>query len=71
VFRDVPTLWLSGIFTLIVLIIDSLIYAVCGNTLGKWLCGIKIVDQYGKDIKQWTYFRRNMRVYWGGYGLDP
>ena len=48
---------------------DSVIYAVFGNTLGKKIWGIKTIDCAGEQITGWRDFYRNIRVYWGGYGL--
>lgn len=50
-------------------LLDSVIYAVFGNTLGKKIWGIKTIDCAGEQITGWRYFYRNIRVYWGGYGL--
>ena len=59
----------EGILNIIVapfaFLIDSAVYAVCGNTLGKWLFDVKVVDQYGKVIPNKKYFHRNIRVYCG------
>ena len=53
----------------IAFLLDSVIYAVFGNTRGKKIWGIKTIDCAGEQITGWRYFYRNIRVYWGGYGL--
>ena len=63
-----PTKW-GFIIAPFVFLLDSVIYAVFGNTLGKKIWGIKTVDYAGEQITGWRYFYRNIRVYWGGYGL--
>ena len=50
-------------------ILDSIAYALFGNTLGKWLLGIRIVDKKGIVINPDTYSSRNWRVYFSGYAL--
>ena len=50
-------------------LLDSAVYAIFGNTLGKWLMGVMVVRDNGIRINGSEYFMRNMRVYWGGFGL--
>ena len=52
-----------------VFLLDSLEYALFGNTLGKWLFSVRVFDVDGQPLTAGAYFMRNMRVYWGGYGL--
>ena len=52
-----------------VFLLDSAVYAVFGNTLGKWLMGIMVIKDNGVKVNGSDYFKRNMRVYWGGFGL--
>lgn len=54
---------------LLAMLLDSAVYAICGNTLGKWLMGIRIVTQNGLALPAREYLIRNLRVLWGGYGL--
>ena len=45
-------------------LLDSLIYAIFGNTLGKWLFGVKAVMQLDKSsLTGFYYFTRNMYIY--------
>lgn len=57
------------LFTLLALLLDAVIYAIFGNTLGKRLLGIKIVDGAMQVIDRGTYFRRNLRIFCSGYAL--
>lgn len=66
---DVPDAVVGIICAPFAFLLDSAVYAVFGNTLGKWLWGIKIVENNGIKISAGRYFNRNLRVYWGGYGL--
>ena len=50
-------------------ILDSAVYAVFGNTLGKWLFGIKHVEKSNLKISAKRYFVRNIRVYCSGCGF--
>ncbi len=63
----------DNIITIIVapfaLILDSIVYAILGNTLGKWLMGIIVIKETGIKVNGGEYLKRNMRVYWGGLGL--
>ena len=58
------------LFAPFVFLLDSLEYALFGNTLGKWLFGVKVFDVDARPLTASAYFIRNMRVYWGGYGLN-
>ena len=45
-------------------LLDSLVYAIFGNTLGKWLFGVKAVMQLDKSsLTGFYYFTRNMYIY--------
>ena len=45
-------------------LLDSLIYAIFGNTLGKWLFGVKAVMQLDKSsLTGFYYLTRNMYIY--------
>ena len=52
-----------------VFMLDSLEYALFGNTIGKWLFGVKVIDLEEQPLSAGAFFKRNMQVYWGGYGL--
>ncbi len=61
---------IGGIIALpFALLLDGVIYAIFGTTFGKWLFGIKVVDRSGVAVSAGRYFYRNLRVWWGGYGL--
>lgn len=45
------------------------IRAVCGNTPGKALLGLRVVDADGQRIGNRAYLNRNTRLWLGGYGL--
>ena len=58
------------IITPIAFLLDSLVYAVCGNTLGKKIFGIMTVEEAtGLKVSAGRYFLRNLYVYFAGYGL--
>ncbi len=59
----------SFLLTPFVFLLDSFEYALFGHTLGKWLFGVRVNDVDGQPLTASAYFMRNLRVYWGGYGL--
>ena len=65
----VPDAVAGIIFAPFAFLLDSAIYAIFGNTLGKWLFGIKHIENSGISLTAGRYFSRNLSVYWGGYGL--
>lgn len=54
---------------LLAFLLDTCVYAVCGNTLGKWCFGIRAVKNNDQRLTAVEYLKRNLRVYWGGLGL--
>ena len=68
-FADVPDAIAGMIAAPFAFLLDSAVHAIFGNTLGKWLWGIKHIETNGMGISGGRYFSRNIRVYWGGYGL--
>ncbi len=62
-------LYANVLFSLLALLFDSALYAAFGNTPGKWLLGIKIVDADLRSIKRVTHFLRNLLVYLSGFGF--
>jgi uncharacterized RDD family membrane protein YckC len=50
-------------------ILDALIYSVCGNTPGKWVAGIRVLDESGNKVAFERYLKRNVQVYIRGIGL--
>lgn len=57
------------VFTLFTLLLDCAVFAVCGSTLGKFLFGIKMVENSGEPLKGAKYFQRNLRFYFSGIAL--
>ncbi len=50
-------------------VMDGLFYKIFGNTLGKWLFGISILEKDGNRISPSRYFKRNMMIFLQGWGL--
>jgi hypothetical protein len=48
--------------------IDTLIYALCGNTLGKTLAGIRVLDLFGQRLDAKRYLGRDFKLYFYGIG---
>lgn len=59
----------------IALVLDALIYKICGNTLGKKIFSIKIADSKNNPLTAMTYLKRNFSIlpycyfYWMGHAL--
>jgi uncharacterized RDD family membrane protein YckC len=51
-----------------VMVLDSVAYALFGNTLGKWTAGIKVKTVSGGKVSFFTYLKRNFGMYLFGYG---
>ncbi len=66
---SLPNEVLAIVFLPFALVLDSIVHAIFGTTFGKWLFGIKVVDLLGAPVSAGRYFYRNLRVWWGGYGL--
>ena len=49
------------------LVLDTVVYAIFGNTFGKWLVGVRVLSADGDGVTSWLYLRRNLYVY--TYGL--
>lgn len=60
---------LGPLFMLLILILDTLIYAKFGNTPGKALLGIKVKTIENMPLSRQQYFRRNNAVYIFGFAL--
>lgn len=60
-----------GIFVaLLTFITESLVYAIFGNTLGKWLFGARPVHEFnGEKLSSATYFVRNIYIFAFAFGL--
>lgn len=49
-------------------LIDSFIYAIFRNTIGKWLMGERIINEKMEKITFFEYFMRNIKVFLFGFG---
>lgn len=52
----------------LVMVIDAAVYSAFGNTLGKWIAGVKVLDLKGEKVPFSIYLKRNFRVWWSGIG---
>ena len=52
----------------VAMLADAIVYATFGNTFGKWVAGIKVLDLNGGQVPFRTYVRRNFGVWWSGLG---
>lgn len=50
-------------------ILDALFYSVCGNTPGKRVAGIRVLDESGNKVAFERYLKRNVQLYIRGLGL--
>jgi uncharacterized RDD family membrane protein YckC len=48
--------------------VDTVAYAAFGNTPGKWICGIRILDLSGEKVPFLRNLLRNLKVYVFGLG---
>jgi len=51
------------------MVVDAGIYTAFGNTLGKWIAGLKVLSSEGRKLPFKDYLWRNLGVYVQGYGL--
>ncbi|MBA1245814.1 RDD family protein [Pseudomonas japonica] len=51
------------------MVFDAVIYAVCGNTLGKALLGIRVVSHTQEKLTFSQYLTRGFRLWFSGMGL--
>ena len=51
-----------------VMLLDAMMFTVFGNTLGKKIGGVKVVDTNDAPVRFRSYLRRNFGVYWSGLG---
>jgi uncharacterized RDD family membrane protein YckC len=61
------------LLTLLSFVVDALIYAIFGNTMGKALLGLRVVRNDGSKPDAAHYFLRNLQVWLRGYamGIPP
>ena len=69
IFPSIHWFVLTTIVLPLSLLIDGVIYAMFGGTLGKWALGLTIVDQKGKPISGGEYLGRNFHIWFSGYAL--
>ena len=62
-----PVMW--AIFLPFVMLAESIVYAIFGGTIGKWLFGVRIVNAKREPIRGGEYFKRNFMVYFSAYGM--
>lgn len=64
-FSDKKAEILIGIWiALLAFLSESIVYAICGDTFGKWLFGVRQIYQLnGRKISAATYFERNLYIY--------
>lgn len=53
----------------LLLIFDTLIYIIFGNTFGKWCYGIKVINKTGTKLSLNEYIKRDWYVLFYGLGL--
>jgi uncharacterized RDD family membrane protein YckC len=59
-----------GLFFLpIVLVVDALLLTIFGNTPGKALMAVHVVNANGERLDGLDYLKRNIRLWVSGYGL--
>ncbi len=74
VYADVRTSFnnpqgLTVVMLPIAMLLDAVIYGAFGNTPGKWLAGIRVLDFRGQKIGFFCYLRRNWKVYVFGLAI--
>jgi uncharacterized RDD family membrane protein YckC len=57
--------WLMMPFAMV---LDAGVYAMCGNTPGKALVGIRVTSVDGRHLSYGNALRRNFGIYWSGLG---
>ncbi len=62
-------LMLSASWMLAVMVVDGVIRAVFGNTFGKKLLRMEVVDRHGKWLSRRAYLGRNVHIWFSGFGL--
>jgi uncharacterized RDD family membrane protein YckC len=61
--------YLFGWFLLpLILLIEAGVFAMFGNTFGKFLLGIRVMQPDGEPISPRQYLRRQLGLYWYGLG---
>lgn len=70
--------WLDGLYAMPVcailylpsaMIMDAMLYAIFGNTLGKALLGLKVETEDGKRLRVSQYLRRNFSLWVEGFSI--
>lgn len=52
----------------LVLVVESLLYEFFGNSLGKYLFNVNVVDMMGRPLTFTAHLQRQVGVYWAGMG---
>lgn len=68
-YNEIPDAFFNVIILPFSILLDSLCYTIFRGTLGKWLFGVKVVNEDFTKISAGGYFHRNWRVYWGGLAM--
>lgn len=59
----------SAIFIAAAVLVEMIVYGVFGNTAGKALLGIKVVDMRGDPVSPMDYASRNIRLWFSGLAM--
>jgi uncharacterized RDD family membrane protein YckC len=51
------------------MVLDAIVYLLCGNTPGKWLGGIRVLDVNGRKVGFTQYLKRDFMVYFLALGF--
>lgn len=62
-------LMLSASWMFTVMVVDGVIRAVFGNTFGKKLLRMEVVDRNGNWLSRRAYFGRNVHIWFSGFGV--
>lgn len=63
------SLLLSIVILPFALVIDAIVVSLLGNSLGRWLIGIKVATSQFEQLDFWTALQRNLQIYVKGLAL--
>lgn len=63
------SIWMSVLGAVTMLVLEPLLLHLFGTTPGKWLMGLRVTDENGKNLTLAAAWRRTWRVLWYGYGF--
>lgn len=66
-FALIHHIWYTALILAIAIAIDAIIYIFFGNTLGKKLMGIRVIDSDGEPLEDTDYALRNLRLWIHAY----